>query len=119
MPAPGAFIFLLACHVQLQYDSFCFILLYFTVLCSVVISQKPVLFLMRDRNGVDPDGIGEQKRFGGVEVGKFVFRFYSMRRESMFSKMETKTTTNAIFCVWNPLSPSPALACAAHSLHVF
>lgn len=53
---------LLVYLLQFPCDVFSFILLYFILVCSVVISYKPVLFEGETEMGVDPDGgeMGEE-----------------------------------------------------------
>jgi hypothetical protein len=63
VPALGSLFLLLSCNVQLQYDRFHFILLYFTLSCLVVVTLKPFFFLVREIKGEDPEG-----REGGEEL---------------------------------------------------
>ena len=60
-PALGTLFLLLGCNVQLQYESFCFILLYFIFVmfgCS---------FLMRDTKRVEPERRGRGEFLEGLE----------------------------------------------------
>lgn len=56
LPALGPFFPLLDCHVQLQYEGFCFILFYF------VMSSCYLLWIQRGRKG--------EEELGGVEGGQ-------------------------------------------------
>ena len=58
MPPIGSLFLLLGCCSQLQYDGFCFILLYFVLLCLVVLSLRGLLF-----------SEGNLKRSGSEEGG--------------------------------------------------
>ena len=54
------YIFLLAQSCPIDYDGFCFILLYFILSFSCyLVESRP--FLMRDRKGKDPYGSGNGK----------------------------------------------------------
>ena len=43
-------------------------------------------FLLRDRKGVNLDWREDDRELGGVERGETIFRFYCMRKETLFNK---------------------------------
>lgn len=45
----------------------------------------PICFLMRVRNGIDPDGMGRGEKLGKVEGGETIIRVYFMKN-SNFNK---------------------------------
>lgn len=72
LPILGTFFLLLVCFVQLQYDSFCFNLLYFILVdCHLL---EVYSLLMKDKKGVDSNGREVGKKLGGVEGGKIVIK---------------------------------------------
>ena len=81
MPAPGILFFLLDFHVHLQFDSFCFILLYSVIFECYLL--EACSFLMRGRKRVDPKRREELRR---VEGGETLTRIYGMKVEPIFSK---------------------------------
>ena len=52
------------CLVQIQYDSFCFMLLYFILSCFYLL--EACSFLIRDSKGVDLEGRGSREELGVV-----------------------------------------------------
>lgn len=74
---------LLGCHVQLQYDSFCFILLYFVLLLSL----KSLVFTNERQKGSGSRGGWEE--LGGIERGETIIRIYYVVKESIFNKRKT------------------------------
>lgn len=101
LSALGTLVLLLGCHVQLRYYSFCLIL-YFTLLGLVVISQKPVFLLKRDRERVDQEEKGVGKKLGRVEGGEAIIRIYCMRKESIRKKL--KSTNKSCYPLERKLS---------------
>lgn len=63
---------------------FYFIIFYFVRFCCYLLDACS--FLIKDINGVDPDGRGGREEVGGVEEGKTVIRIYYMRISLFFNK---------------------------------
>lgn len=77
---------------QIQFDGFCFILLYFILLCFVVSFSKPV-FRTRDRKGVNLDGTEVGRKNWGSTVRKicnqntlYEKRIYFLIKREIFLK---------------------------------
>lgn len=64
---------------------FCPIPIYFILYCFIIISWKSAYFLVRDKNGVDPDGRGGGEILGGVEGRETTIRIY-LASKNLFSK---------------------------------
>lgn len=68
--------FLLGCHVQHEYDRFCFILLYFIMACLVVLEAYS--FPIRNKHGMDIEERGAREEMGKKRGGETIIRRYCM-----------------------------------------
>lgn len=58
-------------------------------------------FLMRNKNGVDPEGKGDRKELGGAEGEKTIIRIDCMSKESLFNKRKGKHANKKIIRLKN------------------
>lgn len=71
---------------------FYFIIFYFVRFCCY-------LFLIKDRNGVDPNARGGREEVGGVEEGKTLIRIYYMKKRIHFNKREEKLLAQCLLFI--------------------
>lgn len=83
------------CSVIFRYIYFSFIL------SSILVFCLKACLLMRDRDGVDPDGRDGSKKMGGVVGGENVSRMYYVRKK-LFSikakKNQYSTSRGSCIC---------------------